>query len=512
VFKSGPVDSNDISLLIGGAERDADVNPRLYLARVCVLSALGYAPAALFGLGALICLAVLLISLISGNGVPALAVILALICAGAAVFIARSLMTSNDAPLAREITPDDAPALFAALDDVLQRMAHTKNGRTEYALVHSVSIDGSFDTKLYQVARRGVFGGFENHLHLGVPLLAALSIAELKAVLAHEIGHFGGEQERFAAWVYRQRAVWRALQTRFENPSTLGEQALAKFFLWYAAYFRAYSFVVARNLEYSADRAAAKATHPGAVANALTKLALMRRFLDQDFWPRLMSQVEAAPEPPYLPYSMMPRAFGMGLKQWSRQEWLEKCLRIMPAEGDTHPSLGDRFAALNIEPAPPTYSADRSSLSLFGTQSAAILKWCDQAWLKENGIAWRQRHKAIGELKWKISEYERTPASELPAEDLWQKILLLLDLGDDASATEELRMLVTREPSMAKAQLMLGKLLLRAGDEQGLKNLQAAAKHDTNIIEEAAGAGYTYLVDRGRKSEAQRFWTRVCAA
>jgi hypothetical protein len=55
-------------------------------------------------------------------------------------------------------------------------------------------------------------------------------------------------------------------------------------------------------------------------------------------------------------------------------------------------------------------------------------------------------------------------------------------------------------------------LLLQAGDEQGLQNLQAAAKHDTNIVEEAAGAGYNYLVDRGRKSEARRFWTRVCAA
>lgn len=506
------MDSNDISLLIGRAERESDINPRLYLARVLALSALGYAPVALFGLMALVSVGFVLVSLITGAGVSPMAVVAALLFAGLAAYIGRLLMASNDAPIAREVAPDDAPALFAALDDVLQRMAHTKKGETEFALVHSVSIDGSFEAKLYQVAQRGAFGGYENHLHLGVPLLAALSIAELKAVLAHEIGHLGGEHERLPAWIYRQRDVWRALQARFENPSNLGEQIFAKFYCWYAAYYRAYTFVSARNLEYSADRAAAKATHPGAVANALTKLALMQRFLDQDFWPRLMGQVEASPEPPYLPYSMMPRAFGMALKQWSRQDWLEKCLRTLPAEGNTHPSLGDRFAALNIEPAPPTYSADRSSLSLFGAQSAAILKWCDQAWLKENGIAWRQRHKAIGELKWKLSEYEKLPASDLKTEDLWQKILLLLDLNEGTRAVEELQILVSREPSMAKAQLMLGKLLLQAGDEQGLKNLQAAAKHDTNIIEEAAGAGYSYLVDRGRKSEAQRFWTRVCAA
>jgi hypothetical protein len=269
---------------------------------------------------------------------------------------------------------------------------------------------------------------------------------------------------------------------------------------------------MARNLEYSADRIASKATHPGAVANALTKLALMRRFLTEDFWPRLLNQVEASPEPPYLPYSMMPRAFGMALKQWSRQDWLEQCLRAFPPEGDTHPSLGDRFEALNIVPAPPTYSAERSSLSVFGPQAPAILKWCDQAWLKENGLAWRQRHKAIGELRWKIAEYEKTPSSDLKPEDLWAKVLLHLDLDDLARATEELRVLVAREPGMAKAHLMLGKLLLQAGDELGLQSLHAAAKQDANVVQEAAGAGYTYLVDRGRKGEAQRFWSRVCAA
>lgn len=506
------MDNNDIAILIGKAERESDVSPQLYRAKVAALAALGYSPLALCALAVLIGLISISISLMSGE-IPAIwTVIVILVAAGFGFAVARVLAIETSSPPAREITQDEAPALFATLDDVLQRTSYAKNGETHFAIVHSVSIDGTFEVRLHQTARRGVFGGFENHLQIGVPLLTAVSLAELKAILAHEIAHLGGESERFAAWIYRQREVWAALQARFEQPSGFVEQLLAKFYCWYAPYFRAYSFVMARNLEYSADRAASKATHPGAVANALTKLALMRRFLTEDFWPRLLHQVEASPEPPYLPYSMMPRAFGMALKQWSRQDWLEQCLRAFPPEGDTHPSLGDRFDALNIVPAPPTYSAERSSLSVFGPQAPAILKWCDQAWVKENGLAWRQRHKAIGELRWKIAEYEKTPSSDLKPEDLWQKVLLLLDLDDLARATEELRVLVAREPGMAKAHLMLGKLLLQAGDELGLQSLHAAAKHDANIVQEAAGAGYTYLVDRGRKGEAQRFWSRVCAA
>ncbi len=506
------MDSNDISILIGRLERESDVNPRLHLIKVAGVSALGYAPIAVLGLGVLVGLVILLASLLKGAGVSVLGIVLVLFCGAGAALIAQALALNNDPPIAREVTPEDAPALYAAIDDVLQRTSINKSGKLQTALVHSVSIDGSFEATLHQVARRGVFGAYENHLHLGVPLLAALTIAELKAVLAHEIGHLGGEHEAFNAWIYRQRAVWRALQNKFNHPTSAAERALAKFYSWYAVYFQAYTFVMARNLEYSADRTAAKATHPGAVANALTKLALMKRFLEEDFWPRLMQQVEASPEPPYLPYSMMPRAFGLALKQWSRQDWLERCLRSPSPEGDTHPTLGDRFAALNIEPAPPTYAADRSSLSLFAGQSPAILKWCDQAWLKENGITWRLRHKAIAELRWKIAEYEKTPPFELKAEDVWQKALLILDLGEQSRAIEELQALVAREPAMAKAQLLLGKLLLQAGDEQGLQNLRDAAKHDANILEDAAGTGYNYLVERGRKSEAQRFWSRVCAA
>lgn len=506
------MDSNDFAILTGRLERESDVNPRLYTIKVMLVAALGYVPLALLACGALIAVVSLLYSLIFDGRAPALAVFGATACIAGLIVIARSLVFETDPPSGRDLDVDDAPALFAAIDDVAQRMAIEEKGKTRTVAIDWVTLDGSFDAKLHQIPRWGVFGGYQTHLQLGVPLLAALNIAELKAVLAHEIGHFGGEHERFEAWIYRQRPGWRTLQSKFDAPATLVDRLVAKFYAAYAAYFHAYTFVLARNLEYSADRAAARATHPGALANALTKIVLMGRFLAEEFWPRLMEQVEKSPEPPYPPYSMMPRAFGLGQKQWSRQDWLEKSLRTFSGEGDTHPSLGERFAALNIQPAPPTYSPDRCALSLLGGSAAATLKWCDEGWRKENGLAWRQRHKAIKELRWKIAEYEKTPAAELNAEDLWQKSLLLLDLGQEESAIEELQYLVTRDASLARAHLLLGKLLLQRGDETGLENLTLAAKHDAQMVEDAGGVGYNYLIDRGRKGEAQRFWNRVCAA
>src|SRR5690606_332269 len=190
------------------------------------------------------------------------------------------------------------------LHDALPILSYHKTNGVFAAWIESVTLDGSFDAKMHQVPRWGVFGKFENHLQLGIPLLAALTIAELKAILAHEVGHLGGEHDRFVAWLYRQRVAWALVQQKLAQPTNAIDRVLGKFYGWYAAYFQAYAFVLARELEYKADRAASRATHPGAVANALTKSALMGRFLVEELWARIMILVEVATEPPYPPHSM----------------------------------------------------------------------------------------------------------------------------------------------------------------------------------------------------------------
>jgi Zn-dependent protease with chaperone function len=506
------VDSSEFSILVGKLERELDLSPRLHYARIGCIAALGYLPLAILGLTALGALGYALVAFFSAHVIAA-APIVAFVCSMAAL---AGIVAVLGAPVyveeGRDLRYDEAPALFAAIDDVSERTATRANSKSKTLDVAAIALDGSFDCTLRIGARWGLFGRYTYRLEVGVPLLMALTLAEIKALVAHEMGHFVGEARPFARWVYRQRIVWRAIEQRLQEPDDGLERVVGLFYRWYAGFFVARTFAVARQVEYLADRTAAKATHPGALANALTKIALMGRFLDEVFWPRLLQQVENNPEPPYLPFAMMARAFGLARKQWARQDWLDRALRNLATEGSTKPSLADRFAALNIEPAPPAYSPERSALALFKENSQAVLKWCDEEWRAENLPVWRERHKAIGELRWKIAEYEKLPREELKGEDLWQKSLLIVDLGDFQAAIEELQLLVAREPNMAKAHLLLGKLLLQHGNELGLQNLALAAQYDAAMVEDAGGVGYSYLVDRGRKGEAQRFWDRVRAA
>ncbi|HEY4368266.1 MAG TPA: M48 family metalloprotease [Steroidobacteraceae bacterium] len=505
------MDNTDLANLVGRLERQSDAAPHIYVARVATVAALGYAGIVLAAVLILVSGYFVVESLLA-RGRPAAFALLALIaCVAVLIAMIRALQTRIDAPAGRELAREEAPALFAAIDEIVQRMAAVNSLGKKPAVFAAIRLDREFEVAIHQIARRGVFGKYDNHLQIGVPLLAALSSAEFKTVLAHEIGHLGSERDRFTAWIYRQRTTWRLLQGKFAAPATVMDRILGGFYRWYIPYFFAYSLVLARNHEYDADRAAAQATNVRVLAQALTKVELAARFLAEVFWKRLFDQVEKSPEPRYLPYAVLPRAFDAAHKEWLRKDWLHDSLRSFASDMDTHPGLGERLAALNVQPELPSHSADASALMLFGTDPAPILKWCDQEWQQENVAAWRKKHDAIKEARWKLAQYANTPATELKAEGIWEKSTLLLDLGEDEEAIATLQELVAREDALPKAHLQLGRLLLAYGDERGLQSLTLAGQQDPELLEAAGQAGYGYLMDRGRKGEARRFWERLQA-
>jgi Zn-dependent protease with chaperone function len=498
------MDQSDFSVLTGRLEREADERPQLYAARVAVVAALGYLALALLGAIILYACYQVVRSQITEGRPSGWMMVLGAGAVATLIAIVRALWVRLGAPHGRPITAEEAPQLFALIDDVASRI--------EGPPLATVTINGEFDAGIRQIPRWSVFGGYGNHLEIGLPLMAALSVEEFTAVLAHEMGHVGGRHDRFSAWVYRQRMTWAALQRKFAEPVGLFDRALAPFYSWYAPYFYACSFVLARNHEYAADRAAAHVASPEAVGRALIKRELMSRFLAEVFWERFFSHVEKSAEPPYRPYSVMQRAFTVAEKQWARPDWLRDALARYAADDDTHPSLAERLAALELTPALPSFDESAAALSLLEPAATGLIQHCDDEWRAENLPQWRKRHDEIREARWKISEYEQYDANDLGPEDLWAKAQLLFTVQRYVDGVETLQVLVSRSGSHPQAHMQLGQLLLDNQDERGLEHLAAAAQQDPALVRTAGVVGYSYLVNRGRKREAMRFWERVSAA
>jgi Zn-dependent protease with chaperone function len=498
------MDQSDFSILIGRLERQADERPRLYAAKVAGVAALGYLPLALLGA---IVLAVLfhIVRSLLGDAPPSIWVVAAGVGAVATlVAVVRALLVRVETPAHRPLTAEETPQLFALLEDVARRMNAPP--------LASVGVNGEFNASIRQTPRWGVFGGYRNHFTIGAPLLAALDVEEFAALAAHEMGHSSAGDGKFSAWIYRQRMTWAAVQRKFAEPASWFERMLAHFYAWYAPYFYAYSFVLARKHEYAADRAAARTTQAEALARALVKLELLGRFLAEVFWERFFAHIEKSAEPPYRPYSIMLRAFKIAQKEWSRPDWLREALSRYSAEDDAHPGLAERLAALDMSPALPTFDERSSSLSLLEPATAGLVHYCDEEWRAENLAHWRKRHDDIREARWKISEYEQYDPKDLKSQDLWAKAQLLFTVNRFGDGVQTLEMLVSRGGAFPKAHMQLGQLLLEHQDERGLEHLASAAQQDPELTRTAGVVGYSYLVNRGRKREALRFWERISAA
>jgi hypothetical protein len=497
------MERNRYSLLVGRLEREAEDHPQVYAVKVGALAALGYASILVVSV-AIIVASYLAFRPMFGEGrfrpMVALGCLLGIFTLFA---IVRALWVKLSEPDGLIIGSDQAPKLFEVLDELSDAMGGVP--------VHTVAISNEFNACIVQTPRWGVFGNYRNHLEIGLPLAMALSVEELKAVLAHEMGHLSGAHGKFSAWIYRQRMTWRALESKFSEPSNVFDQVLGSFYGWYAPYFNAYSFVLARNHEYVADQAAAMATSTTALGSALMKSELIGRFLSDVFWKRLFDQVERSAEPPYSPYSMMPRAFALAQKEWARADWLEESLRNYSSDEDTHPSLAERLAALDLEPSVPDHCSEHSALNLFAPAKPDLVKHFDEAWRRENASEWKRQHTAINEANARLTVLGQYSPDALTAEMLWEKAVLLLDVNRSSDALDALALLVRREGKFPKAHLLLGYLLLEGNEDRGLQHLINAIQLDRSFADEAGRAGYAYLVRRGSEGEANRFWMKTQA-
>ena len=233
--------------LVTAAEALAAARPRAYRLRVAALAALGIGYVLLMLVATLALVVVALAGVVVSKNPAVLKV--AWLPLALAWSIARSLRVPMPPPAGEPLPPGDAPALFAEIEQVRRSLRAQR--------IHSVVLTKDFNASVSQVPRLGIFGWTRNHLTLGLPLLAALTPEQFRAVLAHELGHLARDHARFGNWIYRIRRVWAQLLDAMERRSGFTHRLFTRFFDWYGPYFNAYSFALARANEYEADRASA---------------------------------------------------------------------------------------------------------------------------------------------------------------------------------------------------------------------------------------------------------------
>lgn len=283
---------------------------------------------------------------------------------------------------AREVKPDEAPALHDAIRDLQQKL--NMPGSV------SVALDESFNAAA--VEGKSFFGfGAKRTLLLGVPLLCALSRDQVLAIVAHEFGHFSRRHGALGHWIYRARVGWLHYAEQSHDDDSAFEKAATLFAEWFVPMFSSYSFVLARRCEYEADADAAFALGAPAVADALVQVHVKGAMWHEMSAKRTRDWQRDMPEPPEGMHALWSRE-ARGADADEERRLLDRELAEPSGLLDTHPSLADRLAAMQSAGALDTSHGPCAGEAFFGEKWTALSAEFDRNWRSAALPGWRFAH------------------------------------------------------------------------------------------------------------------------
>ncbi|SFN22718.1 Zn-dependent protease with chaperone function [Streptomyces sp. cf124] len=281
----------------------------------------------------------------------------------------------GEEPPGLPVTEADEPELWRTVRELADHVGTRAPSRI--VLTADVNAAVAEDARLL-----GLLPG-PRRLYLGVPLLQGLTEAQLRAVLAHELGHYSNADTRLAALTVRGRSQVLRTVRHFEDRAdrTAGRErarqekknakaaakgkktreidtghagityrAMAKIYIGYAKLYMRATLAGSRRQEYAADLASARIAGRDATASALREIPA----LDAAFGFYMNSYATLGAEARLMP----PRGEffgGYGRMLSARQLELVGLRTDLPTEPaspyDSHPPIADRVERIEALPA-----------------------------------------------------------------------------------------------------------------------------------------------------------------
>jgi Zn-dependent protease with chaperone function len=269
---------------------------------------------------------------------------------GAGVALWKALRARTEPMEGVILTPDQAPQLWGEVRSLAE--AAGTRAPDEIRIIGDVNAAVSEHAKLL-----GLIPG-RRYLYLGLPLMAALTVDQFRAVVAHELGHYSGSHTRLGAVAYRGRLAIEGTLSRISSINPVGW-----LFRGYARLYLLVDNAVARRQELEADAAAVRVAGKRAAIGALTELSVASAAYN--FY--LGRYVAPGAE-----FGLLPDNIFGGFSQLltARTDELAELREEAPEQEEgssrwnTHPPLSQRIAAINALPDVGHRSDSRRSTDL----------------------------------------------------------------------------------------------------------------------------------------------------
>lgn len=297
-----------------------------------------------FGIAAVL-VALIVDSLSGGPYIWILPAALAIVAILRGVFF---LERGDGKPLGIAIDARSEPHLLGVVNDIARAM-ETKAPDEVYLIPDVNAFVYEHGRLLGLIRSRRVMG-------IGLALLNVARVDQLKAILAHEFGHYVGGDTHLGGVIYRARA---SMGRTVEN---LGGGVLRHVFLAYARFFLKLTQRMSREQELAADSAAVRIggreAHVSALRNVVGAGAAFDAFMEEFVVP--LWQAGRFPDNLYTGF----RSFAVDPGRLEQVSGYVDAVKDRDDEYGSHPSLGRRLAAIEDIDAAPGASDGRAARSL----------------------------------------------------------------------------------------------------------------------------------------------------
>lgn len=505
------MDADTFKAMVARLEAESAAAPGAYRAKVAALAVLGFGILALLiataGLG-LVLLAGFVIAVVVSGGAALILLLklgkLVLLLALPLWYLVRSgaqaLFVRLPPPQGEPVTRAQAPALWQAIDGMRQRMKGPR--------VHQVLIVDEVNAAVVQQPAFGLMGFPRNHLLLGLPLLEGMAPEEALAVVAHEYGHLAGSHGRFGAWIYRLRHTWGTIQAHAEQMKGWLARLVLPLVRWYAPYFNAYTFVLARANEYEADAASAELVGPAAAAHALKRVNLVAprydAFLDQTF-----ERMRDEARPPADLGQRWAQQAQLAPPGEDAQRWLAEALDRESHFADTHPVLRARLQALpglaeEAAAVPPPHEGPSAAEAWLGPLLPTLRRAFESAWAERVAQPWVERHEQIQKDRQRLAELRGRGDGTLPLDERYEMLRLQTALEPAVDQREAWAAFNADHPDHAGGLFFEGAERLHHDDAAGVALLERAMALDAELTKPGCERVHGYL--RKQKDPAAETW------
>lgn len=500
-------------------EWEANHRPRRHALRLFVLAVAGYLyPAGLVlvafaGVVALLALAPLIASADFRIILLFIAGVIVALTLTAGVLL--TFWVKLPAPTGCELRPGEAPQLRQMIEEVARPQGSPP--------IDHIFIESDINASVTQRPKYGLWGPRINYLAIGLPLMAALTPAQLRVVLAHEFAHLRGRHTSFSAWIYRIFKTWESMAAPFNSAGRLQQVVMGWFVKWYGRRFAISTLAIRRKHEYAADRGSADLHGAAPTAEALLALDWASYRTGKEFYPALLRLANDDPIPPgdflrrLADFLASPPSEGM-VRRWRACERASRT----PITS-VHPCLGDRLAALDCrsmldgdadaeitETLPATIDASASSVALLGDSLQRTTAYVNAMWKTEAIGRWRMEHAVARQWTEKLEKPPKEDATTSPADREWERLRLQIERLAPAEAMQQLREFLGRQPDQAAANFTLARLLLNQDDDgPAAAHFEQAMRYGSEFITPSLNILLEYYRQAGRDDDADPIRKRL---